>query len=140
MLRKPRPEDGLTYAVDKIVRQPNTLDAHRLIYWAGKRGKGAAMKQRLMELYFSEGADLTDREVLVRAAADVGLDPNAVRPLLESEEDVEEITLAANAAKDAGINGVPTFIFNGRFAVSGAQPPEALAQIIRKAAAEAAET
>ena len=133
-------EEGLAYAVDKIKRQPNTLDAHRLIYWAGKRGNGAAMKQRLMELYFSEGADLTDREVLLRAAADVGLDPAAVRPLLESEEDVEEITLAAAAAKDAGINGVPTFIFNGRYAVSGAHPPEALAQIIRKAAAEAAET
>jgi predicted DsbA family dithiol-disulfide isomerase len=92
------------------------------------------MKQHLMQFYFSEGADLTDREVLVRAAAAVGLAPEAVRPLLESEEDVEETTMAANAAKEAGINGVPTFIFNGRYAVSGAQAPELLAEVIRKAA------
>jgi predicted DsbA family dithiol-disulfide isomerase len=130
-------EEGLTYAIDKIVRQPNTLDSHRLIHWASRRGKGPEMKQRLMDLYFTEGADLTDRDVLVRAAADVGLDPEAVRPLLESEEDVEETTMAANAAKEAGINGVPTFIFNGQYAVSGAQAPETLADVIRKAAAEA---
>jgi predicted DsbA family dithiol-disulfide isomerase len=91
------------------------------------------MKQRLMDLYFTEGADLSDREVLVRAAADIGLDPDAVRPLLASEEDVEEITMAANAAKEAGISGVPTFIVDGRYAVSGAQAPEVLAQVIRKA-------
>jgi predicted DsbA family dithiol-disulfide isomerase len=131
-------QEGLTYAVDNIARQPNTLDSQRLIHWAGRRDKGAEMKQRLMELYFSEGADLTNRDVLVRAAADVGLDPDAVRPLLESEEDVEEITMTANAAKEAGITGVPTFFFNGRYAVSGAQAPELLAQMICKAADETA--
>jgi predicted DsbA family dithiol-disulfide isomerase len=74
--------------------------------------------------------------VLVRAAADLGLDPDAVRPLLASEEDVEEITIAAKAAKEAGISGVPTFIVDGRYAVSGAQAPETLAEVIRKAASE----
>jgi predicted DsbA family dithiol-disulfide isomerase len=127
-------QEGLTYAVDKIARQPNTLDSHRLIHWAGLRGKGAEMNQRLMDLYFTEGADLSDLEVLVRAAAGLGLDPDAIRPLLASEEDVEETVLAANAAKEAGINGVPTFIVDGRYAVSGAQSPETLAQVIRKAA------
>src|SRR5882724_11873019 len=58
---------GLTYARDKIKRQPNTLDCHRLIQWAGAIGNAARMKQRLMELYFSEGGDLTDNDVLVRA-------------------------------------------------------------------------
>jgi predicted DsbA family dithiol-disulfide isomerase len=129
-------QEGLTYAIDKIARQPNTLDSHRLIYWAGFKGKGAEMKQRLMDLYFTEGGDLTDREVLVKAAADVGLDAVAVRALLESEEDVEEITMAASQAKEAGINGVPTFIVDGRYAVSGAQAAETLADVIRKAAAE----
>ncbi|HET7680096.1 MAG TPA: DsbA family oxidoreductase [Xanthobacteraceae bacterium] len=129
-------QEGLTYAIDKIARQPNTLDSHRLIYWAGKRGKGPQMKQRLMDLYFTEGADLTDREVLVRAAADVGLDPDAVRASLATADDVAEITQAANSAKEAGINGVPTFIVNGRYAVSGAQAPEMLAEVIRKAAAD----
>jgi len=126
-------QEGLTYAIDKIARQPNTLDSHRLIHWAGKRGKSAEMKQRLMDLYFTKGADLSDPEVLVRAAADVGLDPDIIRPLLVSEEDVEETALAANAAKEAGINGVPTFIIDGRYAVSGAQSPETLAQVIREA-------
>jgi len=126
-------QEGLTYAVDKIARQPNTLDSHRLIHWAGLQGKGPEMKQRMMDLYFTEGADLTDREVLVRAAGEVGLDADEVRARLATEEDVAETTQAANAAKEAGISGVPTFIIDGRYAVSGAQPPEALAQVIRKA-------
>jgi len=129
-------QEGLTYAVDKIARQPNTLDSHRLIHWAGLQGKGPEMKQRLMDLYFSEGADLTDREVLVRAAAAVGLDAETVRAKLATEDDVRETTQAADAAKEAGINGVPTFIVDGRYAVSGAQPPEILAQVIRKAVAQ----
>jgi predicted DsbA family dithiol-disulfide isomerase len=128
--------EGLTYAIDKIARQPNTLDSHRLIHWASLQGKGPEMKQRLMDLYFTEGADLTDREVLVHAAADAGLDADQVRTRLATESDVAEVTQCANAAKEAGINGVPTFVFNGRYAVSGAQAPEMLAQAIRKAVAE----
>src|SRR4029078_2247621 len=68
--------EGLTYAVDKMRRQPNTLDCHRLILWAQPIGKAAQMKQRLMELYFTEGADLSNRDVLVGAAASVGMDPD----------------------------------------------------------------
>ena len=128
-------QEGLTYAVDKITRQPNTLDSHRLIYWAGLQGKSPQMKQRLMDLYFTEGADLTDREILVRAAADVGLDPDEVRAKLASQEGVAETMLAADTAKEAGITGVPTFIIDGRYAVSGAQAPETLAQVFRKAVA-----
>src|SRR6185437_7460674 len=60
--------EGLDYQMDKIARQPNTLDCHRLILWARNSGNAAKMKQRLMQLYFTEGADLTDREVLVKAA------------------------------------------------------------------------
>src|SRR5262249_9497669 len=71
--------EGLTYAVEKMKRQPNTLDCHRLIHWAGAKGNAAGMKQRLMDLYFTEGADLSDREVLAKAAGDCGLDPAEVR-------------------------------------------------------------
>ncbi len=71
--------EGLVYASDKMKRQPNTLDCHRLIRWAEGIGKSAEMKQKLMDLYFTDGADLTDRAVLVRAAADVGLDAETVR-------------------------------------------------------------
>jgi predicted DsbA family dithiol-disulfide isomerase len=127
---------GLNYARDKIKRQPNTLDCHRLIFWAGQTGNGARMKQRLMELYFSEGGDLTDREVLAKAAVECGMDGEQVRALLASDADIDRVEAEANSAKEAGIDGVPCFIFGGLFAVSGAQPPEYLAQSIERAAAE----
>lgn len=133
--------EGLTYAMDKISRQPNTLDAHRLIRWAEDIGKAAEMKQKLMDRYFTEGADLTDRAVLVQAAADVGLDVNEVGEALASDRDVAEVEREALSAKEAGIEGVPCFIFNGKFAVSGAQAPEYLAEAITRVAqgADAAE-
>ena len=126
--------EGLAYAMDKISRQPNTLDAHRLIRWAGGIGKAAEMKQRLMELYFTEGADLTNRAVLLQAASDVGLDAEDVGEALASDQDVAEVEQEAQSAKEAGIEGVPMFIFGGRFAVSGAQEPEYLAEAIERLA------
>jgi predicted DsbA family dithiol-disulfide isomerase len=126
--------EGLTYAVDKMKRQPNTLDCHRLILWAQSSGKAPAMKQRLMDLYFTQGADLSDRDVLVQAAADVGMDPTETRDMLASDADVERVEAAANSAKDAGIDGVPTFILGGVAAISGAQEPEILANAIEQVA------
>lgn len=133
--------EGLTYAMDKISRQPNTLDAHRLIRWADEIGKAAEMKQRLMDLYFTEGADLTSHTVLAQAAADIGLDAEATHKALASDKDVAEIEREALSAKEAGIDGVPCFIFGGKFAISGAQAPEDLAEAIERMAqtADAAE-
>jgi predicted DsbA family dithiol-disulfide isomerase len=133
--------EGPTYAMDKISRQPNTLDAHRLIRWADEIGKAAEMKQRLMDLYFTEGADLTNHAVLAQAAADIGLDAEATRKALASDKDVAEIEREALSAKEAGIDGVPCFIFGGKFAISGAQAPEYLAEAIERMAqtADAAE-
>jgi len=130
--------EGLAYNMDAIARQPNTLDCHRLILWAGDSGDQARMKQRLMELYFTEGGDLTDSEVLVKAAQDCGMDGDAIRRRLASEEDVASITAEAESAKTAGIDGVPCFILGGMFAVSGAQAPDYLADAIERAAAERA--
>ncbi len=127
-------EEGLTYASDKMKRQPNTLDCHRLIRWAETEGKAAEMKQKLMDLYFTQGADLTDSETLVQAAASVGLDAKTVREGLASDQDVAEIEREALSAKEAGIEGVPCFIFGGKFAVSGAQSPEYLAKAIDRTA------
>ena len=127
-------EEGLVYAADKVKRQPNTLDCHRLIRWAELEGKAGEMKQKLMDLYFTQGADLTDRETLVTAAADVGLDPATVREGLASDQDVAAIEQEALSAKEAGIEGVPCFIFGGKFAVSGAQSPEYLAEAIDRVA------
>lgn len=127
-------EEGLVYNIDKISRQPNTTDAHRLILWAGERGP--QMKQRLMDLYFTEGADLTDTDVLVQAAADIGLPREDVAERLSTEDEVELVTRAAQSAKDAGIDGVPCFIVGNVLAVSGAQSPDYLANAIERAAAE----
>ncbi len=129
-------EDDLVYAIDKVSRQPNTTDSHRLIYWASLEGKEAEMKQRLMELYFSEGADLSDKGVLVKAVADVGLDGDAVAKKLDTEEDLDVVSQRVEAAKSAGIQGVPFFIIDNAYALSGAQAPEQLAAVIQRAANE----
>jgi predicted DsbA family dithiol-disulfide isomerase len=128
--------EGLIYDMDKISRQPNTTDAHRLIGWADAIGKATAMKQRLMDLYFTEGADLTDRGVLVRAATDIGLQADEVRQWLADDKDVAEVEREAQAAKNAGIDGVPCFILGGVMAVSGAQAPEYLADAFERASSE----
>ena len=126
--------DGLVYASDKMKRQPNTVDCHRLIHWADAIGKSAEMKQKLMDLYFTQGADLTLRDTLVQAAADVGLDAATVRADLATEKDADLIEQQSQEAKQAGIEGVPCFIFGGKFAVSGAQSPEYLADAIERIA------
>ena len=129
-------EEGLIYRPDLVKRQPNTIDCHRLIHWAEASGKAAEMKQRLMELYFRDGGDLTDIEVLVQAAADVGLDAGDVRRRLATDEDVALISGLAKDAADKGISGVPTYVFAQKYAVSGAQAPELLARAIRQVSAE----
>jgi predicted DsbA family dithiol-disulfide isomerase len=129
-------EEGLTYRPNLVRRQPNTIDCHRLIYWAEARGKAAEMKQRLMELYFRDGGDLTDTNVLVQAAADCGLDAEEVRARLATDADVALISAQAKEASDKGISGVPTFVFAQKYAVSGAQPAEQLARAIRQVSAE----
>src|SRR5579862_4506293 len=124
--------EGLVYNPDKIGRQPNTLDCHRLILWSRSATDPARMKQRLMELYFAEGADLSDPKVLIQAAIDVGMDGDLVRRLLVSDADIDRIEGEATAAKEAGIDGVPCFVFGGSVIVTGAQSPEYLASAIER--------
>ena len=126
--------EGLLYASEAISRQPNTLDCHRLILWSRSATDPAKMKQRLMELYFSEGADLSDPNTLIQAAVDCGMDGDLVRRLLASDADVDRIENEANSAKEAGIDGVPCFIFGGSTIVTGAQSPEYLASAIERTA------
>ncbi len=125
--------EGLRYAPDRISRQPNTLDCHRLILWSRSVIDPALMKQRLMELYFAEGADLSDPNILVKAAADCGMDGDVVRRLLCSGVDVDVVERDATGAQEAGIDGVPCFIFGGSVVVTGAQSPEYLATAIERA-------
>ena len=126
--------EGLTYAPDKVSRQPNTLDCHRLFLWSRSVTDPGRMKRRLMELYFAEGADLSDAATLVQAAIDCGMDGDLVRRLLASDADVERIESEANSAKEAGIDGVPCFIFGSSVVVTGAQSPDYLASAIARTA------
>jgi predicted DsbA family dithiol-disulfide isomerase len=126
--------EGLVYAPEKVSRQPNTLDCHRLILWARSATDPGRMKQRLMELYFAEGGDLSDPKVLIQAAVDCGMDGDLVRRLLASDADVDRIESDATNAKEAGIDGVPCFIFGSSVIVTGAQSPEYLASAIERTA------
>jgi predicted DsbA family dithiol-disulfide isomerase len=131
--------EGLVYNIDAIRRQPNTIDCHRLIRWTGEEGGDPArLKQRLMDLYFTEGGDLTDREVLVAAAQECGLDAAKVRQRLATDEDVDVVSAEAQSFERAGVNSVPYFILGGIFALSGAQEPEYLVEAIERTVAERA--
>ncbi|HEU0151385.1 MAG TPA: DsbA family oxidoreductase [Bradyrhizobium sp.] len=129
-------QEGLSYRPELVARQPNTIDCHRLIHWADAIGRAPEMKQRLMELYFRDGGDLTDVNVLVQAAADCGLDASDVRARLATDEEVALVSGNAQEAADKGISGVPTYVFAQKYAVSGAQDPQMLARAIRQVSAE----
>lgn len=131
-------EEDIPFAFEKIERSPNTLDAHRLIRWAGIEGVQDAVVERLFNLYFIEGADLTKDETLKGAAKDAGMDPEMVGRLLASDADLAETEAEVVHAQAIGVQGVPTFILDGKYAVSGAQPAEILADAIRQVAAERA--
>lgn len=129
---------GIEFRFDLMKVSPNTLDAHRLIRWAG----GVSSKvqdqlvRRLFELFFEEGANVGDHEVLIDAAKGVGMDANIVRELLQSEKDKQETTLEIAQAQQMGVSGVPFFIIANKYGLSGAQPPEVLANAIRQISAE----
>ncbi len=124
---------GLDMAFDKITVQPNTVKVHRLLHHAGESGKQDAMAETLFRAYFVEGANLTDSAVLAGYAAQAGLDRAAVEAYLDSAADADLIRSADAEARQAGIEGVPFFIFNRTIGVSGAQDPEVLLQAMEQA-------
>lgn len=130
--------EGIAFAFDKLSWQPNTLDCHRVLLWAREAGVQPAVKERLMAAYFEEGANLSDTEVLVGAAGAGGMDEGGVREKLAGTDDADTVARAAKSAAEAGIDGVPCFIFGGVFAVSGAQEAAYLADAIDRAQAELA--
>ncbi len=121
--------EGIEFAFDDMRRTPNTVDSHRLIRHAGGQRLQDAVVQALFDAYFLRAEDIGDREVLVAAAAEAGLDAAATRAFLASDAEAEAVRAEDLGARQAGINGVPCFIFNGRHALSGAQPPEVLFQL-----------
>jgi len=126
-------ELGIEFHFEKIERQPNTIDAHRVIGWAQEAGKAGPVVDRLFAMFFTEGADLSDREVIVEAGRACGLDAQSLRRDLASDRDVLAIERQATAASVGGIGGVPFFVFGKKVAVAGAHEPEALASAIDQA-------
>jgi predicted DsbA family dithiol-disulfide isomerase len=121
---------GLQFRFDLIRRVPNTRRSHLLIAHAGRRGLQSQLKGRLMQAYFQEGADIGDVEELVRLAAQVGLPERESRSALVLREGQDGVVAAERHATVLGITGVPTFVFNGQYTISGAQEPAALAQVL----------
>jgi len=121
-------EVGIDFAFDRIRVQPNTLNAHRLMLYGAKQGREDVVAEQLFRAYFLEGADLTDRAALTRVGEQAGLDRAALAAYLASDDGRDDVLRADREARQAGINGVPYFIFNRRTAVSGAQAPETLLQ------------
>lgn len=125
-------EDGIAFRFDRIARSPNTLDAHRVIRWAQTANAQGTLVERLFTLYFVEGQDIGDHDVLRAAAGDSGLDGDQIAALLASDTDKDAVTEEIATAVRLGVSGVPCFILGGRYALSGAQPAEALVDAIEK--------
>ena len=125
--------EGIDFAFDRIAKSPNTLDSHRLIRWAGSAGVQDAVVERLFKAYFVEGRDIGDAAVLTDVAGEAGMDTALVSELLGNGSDLALVEREAGMANQMGISGVPTFIFDSKFMISGAREPEILARIIDKA-------
>lgn len=114
------------------VRVPNTLDAHRLIHWAGLEGRQTEVVAALFRAYWSEGRDIGSVEVLADIAAECGMDRAVTLRLLHSDADASDIAARDASARSRGVNAVPTFLIARQYVVSGAQPPEVWGQIIEE--------
>jgi predicted DsbA family dithiol-disulfide isomerase len=129
-------ENGIVFDFEAITRAPNTLDAHRVIHWAAQAAPDTQNKLvgTLFSLYFEQGQDIGDHEVLVDAAASVGMDAAVVARLLESDADKATIREEIDTANRIGVRGVPCFIIDQKYAVMGAQNADVLADAIRQTA------
>lgn len=125
-------EDGLVYRFERC-RPSNTFDAHRLLQAALGRGLGAALQDRLMRAYFSEGASLAERSELIALAAQVGFDESDARTVLESTAFGAEVEADQRRAQALGYRGVPAFLFAEKVQISGAQSPDTLLAALQRA-------
>lgn len=129
---------GLDLNFDGIKRQPNTLAAHALIAYAQTANGGAhadAVAERLFKAYFVDGEFIGDPDVLVAIATECGLDADATRAVLSERATLDQIAALDVNVRQQGVSGVPYFIFNGKVALSGAQPPDMLLAAMEKSAA-----
>ena len=127
--------EGLAFDFEHI-RSGNTFDAHRVVHLARARSLQDAVKERLLKAYLEEGALMSDRATLVRLAVEAGLDEGETTEMLASDQFADEVRADESQAKELGISGVPCFVLDERFAVSGAQSPQVLLSALHQAWAE----
>ena len=126
---------GIDLDPDRPERMPNTLNAHRLLHWAGIEGRQHQIKGALMRAYWTEGRDIGDPQTLADIAAENGMDRPAIARLLASDADADDIAARDDDARRKGVTAVPTFLIAQHYVVSGAQPPEVWGQVIEELAA-----
>jgi predicted DsbA family dithiol-disulfide isomerase len=124
---------GLEFHLDRLTRTPNTLNAHRMIRLAGQKDVQDGVVEALFEGYFCNGADIGDTEVLTKLGNEGGLEHDDILALLSADAGVKEVTAADRMARNAGIQGVPSFALQGHVLFSGAVPADEMAQAFRRA-------
>ena len=124
--------DGLDFHFEKTKRG-NTFDAHRLLHYAHEVGLQDELKERLFVAYFTEGALISDRRTLVRLGGEVGLDEEKIAEVLDEDRYAAEVREDELEARTLGINGVPFFVIDRRYGISGAQSPAAILQVLSEA-------
>lgn len=137
MIRQRGADVGFTFDMARRGRIYNTFDAHRLLHWAESQGRQHALKQALLEAYFTHAEDPSSRELLVRVAGQVGLDTAEAQRVLETGEYADEVRAAEAFFQRAGINSVPAIVINQRHLISGGQPVEVFERALREIAAQA---
>ncbi|RNI28884.1 DsbA family oxidoreductase [Rufibacter latericius] len=124
-------EVGLHYDFDKAIIN-NTFDAHRLLHLAKKHGKQNEMKERLFAAYYTQGKNVGDLDTLVQLGEEVGLNGAEIREALQKETYAQEVQQDMYEAQQVGVRGVPFYVFNDKYAVSGAQPTELFQEVLDK--------
>jgi predicted DsbA family dithiol-disulfide isomerase len=122
--------EGLKFDFSKQKKSPNTRDAHRILLFAKQEGKQLAAKEAFMKAYFEEGVDLTKKENLLAISEQVGLHPQRIAALLDSDEGLAEVIMSEQANHQRGISGVPYYIINNQYGISGAQSSEVFVQAL----------
>lgn len=121
---------GLDIDLEGIKTTPNTLDAHRLIYWAGIEGRQTPVVRALFKAYFQQGRDIGSRDTLIGIAVEAGLDSDMITRLMITDADLADTQARDQSLRDMGVNSVPTFIIAGQHVVTGAQPSEFWVNVI----------
>jgi predicted DsbA family dithiol-disulfide isomerase len=131
-------EAGIEFQFSRIRRTPNTVLSHRLVHWSARNERQDEVVGELFKAYFEDGLDIGDLKILVECATRAGLDAELTRRFLQSDDGRQEVVASDVYARRLGINGVPCFIVNRKYAVSGAQPPSAFVEVFNLAERDAA--